>query len=1832
MRKQILSFAMAVVMILSTVSQVVTAFAQISFEAPKQSDLVSVFFNEGSHGTGSMQPQKLKKNDMYIIPECGFISDSNDWEFDSWLEEETGLIYYPGDQIVISNIIILTAQWKQSDSNDISDDIIINDEVYSDKLDPLTTGHTVEFRPGLYGEGIMDKCIVPNDQTVGWKAPECEFTSNNPDYEFDKWQIGETGSMTVAAGGTMMLRDATTILVALWKPVDKTSLGDTCSIIYKNEETEITVNLPLENTYTDKGQTKGSVRHLSFDDSQLKFTAPEGKVFSHWKKGLTQNYIGQMITVTKDKTYGPYEAVWVTADSQAPQLTVKLVEGKDTVSRPTSTEKVSKGQQYTLPQPTVQEYEGGAFSGWVEIGSTYSPNDKLENRKVYQSGESVTVNYPMNFKAVYNGQVAAKTTVTFTDGNEGSAAEKVSYEVEEGKTFKLPRDLQITADQKISAPIGQELSQWKLKETDTVYELGAEVTANGNQMTFEAQWVKDPNYATVTLYPGNGSCVSNGKTQIDRQIVKNSNYTFPSEQYNVKHTNSNGFKGWKSQDNTKLYKPNVQLLISDDISFTAVWDYTITFKTDEKDSGEEYIWNDWNNGIFENENVNKDEIGSFKLLPALESKEGKKFLAWKLESDQIQHQPGEIFIPKQNDSFVAVWADSAAKLHTVTYEPGDGIGAVKNYNIADKSNYTVLNPSQLSFHSPDVSSIEFKAWLCKEDGKEYKPGDIISNVSSDLTLVAVWQPKPQKTNPIITFKAGTGTGTDKYFEVTYNENIVLYDFNATEIGFTPPSGMKFKCWECDKPMETMMGRVNWQPGEEIRNVISNMTFTAIWIDEKDETSFTVTLDPGEAKSNPNNKIIVNEYALNTLYSLPECSFEAPEGKEFAGWQKGEKIYKVNDKFKVKTNLTFTAIWQNKSESGKVKLTFLDGFGKKAEKTYNKGDVMKMPDPSEFGFIAPEGMKFRHWELGALTFRAGEDYIPNKDNTLTAVWWDKNLKEFWHITFKSGEGQGENKIIPVRNAEGQNTIALPKADSVEIDFKAPQNKEFDSWINDETKEELMPGEVISVIGDMYFTAKYVNKGEAMYNVYFYPGQYGNGNTVVKRVHRDGEFKLPTFEECNFTVKPGWKFVGWGVSGTPTIKQPGATVKIFKNEMMFQGVFEKDTVIDKVEINVQNFPDDIFRQYISENFDTDKDSILSKDELSAVQKIDLYQKENVKSLKGIEYFTSLTYLRFAMNKVSEVDLSKNIQLETINCASNNLTNLDLTNNTKLTKLICNQNNISSLNISNCEDLVTLYCNTNQLVRLDISNNTKLYDLDCSMNRLTSLNLENNTLLAILACTNNNLTSLNLETNTALTKIDCGTNKINDLNVSKCILLEELFCNNNNISKLNLNNNTALFDLNCKLNKLTDLDLSKNTELLGLVCAENNLIGLNVSKNQKLDEISCQGNKIQSLDLSNNSMLSLLDCSNNQLTNLDLSKNTNLRGFKCDGNVYTTDVKVIKLENLPGKFDINKAKDFTGATISNNTIIFNENETKVTYNYDCGYKDPVKFSIIYSQEPIIPPQENEYTITFDPRGGKVYPINVKTVNKKIAEIPIPVKAGYIFKGWVDLFGTAITTETVFEQNTTVYANWETQNIPEYPNSNYDTETDNSYENHEYKESEKSAKKKDILIYGKIFKDTSYGDVKITPEQLKEYIAAEKDDKAIITFASLNDKEEVIAKLSVNANEISKLSKPILAKIETDPKYKANLKAYNVFKKFFTNKTKIFTFKQDGKFGMKVTASVKISLDDFKGDTLYIYSYDIKKNVYTLVTKIPAKLDKDGYLNFETELGNTIIVTDKKLTPKSK
>ena len=169
-----------------------------------------------------------------------------------------------------------------------------------------------------------------------------------------------------------------------------------------------------------------------------------------------------------------------------------------------------------------------------------------------------------------------------------------------------------------------------------------------------------------------------------------------------------------------------------------------------------------------------------------------------------------------------------------------------------------------------------------------------------------------------------------------------------------------------------------------------------------------------------------------------------------------------------------------------------------------------------------------------------------------------------------------------------------------------------------------------------------------------------------------------------------------------------------------------------VGPSDFPDENFRAYVFENFDTDKDGVLSDDECDNVWVITV-NTDNIESLQGIEHFTRLSELTCSgteagSGKLTSLDISDNAMLSTLNCSNNQLTSLDLFNN-PISTLDCSNNQLTSLDISN-NPISTLDCSDNHLISLDVSNNL-VRTLDCSGNQLTSLDVSKNRKLTELTC---------------------------------------------------------------------------------------------------------------------------------------------------------------------------------------------------------------------------------------------------------------------------------------------------------------------------------------------------------------------------------------------------------------------------------------------------------------------------------------------------------------------
>ena len=320
-----------------------------------------------------------------------------------------------------------------------------------------------------------------------------------------------------------------------------------------------------------------------------------------------------------------------------------------------------------------------------------------------------------------------------------------------------------------------------------------------------------------------------------------------------------------------------------------------------------------------------------------------------------------------------------------------------------------------------------------------------------------------------------------------------------------------------------------------------------------------------------------------------------------------------------------------------------------------------------------------------------------------------------------------------------------------------------------------------------------------------------------------------------------------------------------------------------INEENFPDDNFRSYISTNFDTDNQGYLTAEQVAGVKTISCYGK-SIASLKGVEYFTALTWLYCSNNQLTALDVSKNTALATLFCQFNQLTTLDVSKNIALTELYCDENQLTELDVSQNTELINLTCYNNQIGALDVSQNAKLTVLGSAYNPLTTLDVSQNTALEILSCGDNQLTSLDVSKNTALIELSCGSNQLTTLDVSNNTVMTHLDCINNQLTTLDVSNNIELFLLDCSGNPITALDVSRNTKLVHLTCSSNKLITLHVRDLPALKRLYCDNNQLTTLDVSQNTALEYLGCDNNKLTALDVSNNTALIWLNCGSNQIT------------------------------------------------------------------------------------------------------------------------------------------------------------------------------------------------------------------------------------------------------------------------------------------------------------------------------------------------------------
>ena len=222
------------------------------------------------------------------------------------------------------------------------------------------------------------------------------------------------------------------------------------------------------------------------------------------------------------------------------------------------------------------------------------------------------------------------------------------------------------------------------------------------------------------------------------------------------------------------------------------------------------------------------------------------------------------------------------------------------------------------------------------------------------------------------------------------------------------------------------------------------------------------------------------------------------------------------------------------------------------------------------------------------------------------------------------------------------------------------------------------------------------------------------------------------------------------------------------------------------------------------------------------------------------TKLRNLKFYQGlKITELDLSQNHDLLSIECVALNITELDLSANKQLNSLsLFDCSKIESLDLSVLPSLSYLY--------LDDTSGLKY------------LNLGDNPYITSLAIDGNDHASDFKVAGSQIKTLEVGN--VANLDVTECPALTGLSFWATSMKTVDLSGNPLLTTLSAygSSSGLETLDLSHNPKLTKVDCYNNKLKSLNVTNCPALETLNCYGNYLETLDCSGNLSLTSLNCS--------------------------------------------------------------------------------------------------------------------------------------------------------------------------------------------------------------------------------------------------------------------------------------------------------------------------------------------------------------------------------------
>lgn len=540
----------------------------------------------------------------------------------------------------------------------------------SDSTIPLKM-FTVTYKSELANDDVQEK-----EEGTVLELP----TPSHKGYRFDGWYTDE--GKTVKAAATYTIAENLTFY-AKWVQqvtVKFTSAQSEHADKVVDIGTEITIEDPAKEKFDFDGwfigETKVSGKYTVTKDVELvakwtalynvtyetdgtpvepktvragtEITLPETTLadseFEYWSDGEKQYNIDDKYTVNSDVIF---VAKWAGL--------CKVVYNTDGGS---SVESETVHDMETIYMPAAPTKDGYRFLGWY----TTDENNLMQPDDSFKVTDSVTINAKWVAQYKY-----------YFDNNDGNAYD-VAYTIVDENT-EITIELEPTRT-------GYVFKGWS--DGEQTYQLGELYTITKDTV-FTAEW--NPEY-TYQFEGSEAKTVENGTkiTIADAEYVEGCT-----------------FAGWS--DGTNTYQPGAEYEITDNVSFTAIWNVTVTFVSEHT----------------EHEAVTIKK-GSPLDLPT-PTVEGYDFDGWFNEGAEKVDSP---YTVDANITLTAKWT----KLWTVTYM-SDGV---------EIDSEIVRDGESIVLEAPSIPKTGY-TFDCWQDGEAWINADSIE-ITADITLTARWEKIP----------------------------------------------------------------------------------------------------------------------------------------------------------------------------------------------------------------------------------------------------------------------------------------------------------------------------------------------------------------------------------------------------------------------------------------------------------------------------------------------------------------------------------------------------------------------------------------------------------------------------------------------------------------------------------------------------------------------------------------------------------------------------------------------------------------------------------------------------------------------------------------------------------------------------------------------------------------------------------------------------------------------------------------------------------------------------------------------------------------------------------